>query len=91
MTSHFGYLLLLITQNFLSGPVRFQITSVDCSVICPGHMDEIRPQILVLLTMALMIIWAKLTLGKLFFVGLLMTCLRSNDPAGNTQMRVYAV
>ena len=30
MTSHFGYLVLLITQTLLSGPVRFEITSVDC-------------------------------------------------------------
>ena len=30
MTSHFGYLVLLITRTFLSSPVRFEITSVDC-------------------------------------------------------------
>ena len=30
VTSHFGYLVLLITRTFLSGPVRFEITSVDC-------------------------------------------------------------
>ena len=33
MTSHFGYLVLLITRTFLSSPVRFEITSVDCTII----------------------------------------------------------
>ena len=32
MTSHFGYLVLLITRTFLSSPVRFEITSVDCII-----------------------------------------------------------
>ena len=30
MTSQFGCLELLITQTFLSGPVKFEITRVDC-------------------------------------------------------------
>ena len=33
MTSRFGYLVLLITLTFLSGPVRFEITRVDCTFI----------------------------------------------------------
>ena len=36
--------------------MRFEITSVHCGVIRPGPMDEIRRQILVLLSKALMII-----------------------------------
>ena len=31
MTSQFGCLELLTTQTFLSGPVKFEITRVDCS------------------------------------------------------------
>ena len=34
VTSHFGYLVLLITRTFLSGPLRFEITSVDCIILC---------------------------------------------------------
>ena len=30
MTSQFGCLELLITRTFLSGPVKFEITRVDC-------------------------------------------------------------
>ena len=30
MTSQFGCLKLLITRTFLSGPVKFEITRVDC-------------------------------------------------------------
>ena len=31
MTSQFGCLELLITRTFLSGPVKFEITRVDCT------------------------------------------------------------
>ena len=31
VTSHFGYLILLIIRTFLSGPVRFEIMSVNCN------------------------------------------------------------
>ena len=31
MTSQFGCLELLITRTFLSGPVKFEITRVNCS------------------------------------------------------------
>ena len=32
MTSQFGCLELLITRTFLSGPVKFEITRVDCII-----------------------------------------------------------
>ena len=33
MTSQYGCLELLITQTFLSGPVKFEVTRVDCTLI----------------------------------------------------------
>ena len=33
MTPQFGCLKLLITRTFLSGPVKFEITRVDCILI----------------------------------------------------------
>ena len=38
MTSQFCCLELLITRTFLSGPVKFEITRVDCMYI---HIDSI--------------------------------------------------
>ena len=44
MTSQFGCLELLITRTFLSGPVKFEITRVDCIILlildCPGTESE---------------------------------------------------
>ena len=37
MTSQFGCLELLITRTFLSGPVKFEITRVDCISTLVGH------------------------------------------------------
>ena len=42
VTTHFGYLVLLITRTFLSGPVRFEITSVDCSLYPEKRISLIR-------------------------------------------------
>ena len=45
VTSHFGYLVLLITRTFLSGPVRFEITSVDCILnFVSRNIDQNLPQ-----------------------------------------------
>ena len=40
MTSQFGCLELLITRTFLSGPVKFEITRVDCIVKWNGYNSK---------------------------------------------------
>ena len=43
MTSQFGCLELLITRTFLSGPVKFEITRVDCNYFHPKDGQKADP------------------------------------------------
>ena len=56
--SHFGYLVLLITRTFLLGPVRFEITSVDCISIRKHIVESTLSMTLRLRAKVLLQVWS---------------------------------